>query len=55
MTSITEKKYVALRKKLDQLGYRQALGLESLPLVSYCTFSFLCQVEVNLQLANVVV
>uniref|UniRef100_H2Z636 Centrosomal protein of 135 kDa n=1 Tax=Ciona savignyi TaxID=51511 RepID=H2Z636_CIOSA len=33
MSSLTEKKFVTLRKRLDQLGYRQALGIESLPLV----------------------
>ena len=33
MSSLTEKKYVSLRKRLDHLGYRQALGIESLPLV----------------------
>lgn len=28
-----ERKFVNLRKRLDQLGYRQLLGIESLPLV----------------------
>ena len=27
------KKYMTLRKRLDQLGYRQSLGVDSLPLV----------------------
>ena len=31
-----EKKFVTLRKRLDQLGYRQTLGIETLPLVSCC-------------------
>ncbi|XP_054754885.2 centrosomal protein of 135 kDa-like [Lytechinus pictus] len=33
MTTAPERKYTALRKRLDQLGYRQALGIESVPLV----------------------
>uniref|UniRef100_A0A8B9C0B2 Centrosomal protein 135 n=1 Tax=Anser brachyrhynchus TaxID=132585 RepID=A0A8B9C0B2_9AVES len=33
MTTAAERKFVNLRKRLDQLGYRQPLGLESLPLV----------------------
>ncbi|XP_047442689.1 centrosomal protein of 135 kDa isoform X2 [Mugil cephalus] len=33
MTSSAERKFVNLRKRLDQLGYRQPLGIESLPLV----------------------
>jgi centrosomal protein CEP135 len=32
-SSVTEQKYVNLRKRLDQLGYRQTLGIESLPLI----------------------
>lgn len=32
-SSISEQKYVNLRKRLDQLGYRQTLGVESLPLI----------------------
>lgn len=32
-TSISEQKYTQLRKRLDQLGYRQTLGIESLPLI----------------------
>ena len=32
-SSISEHKYVNLRKRLDQLGYRQTLGIESLPLI----------------------
>uniref|UniRef100_A0A671TVM2 Centrosomal protein 135 n=1 Tax=Sparus aurata TaxID=8175 RepID=A0A671TVM2_SPAAU len=32
MTS-AERKFINLRKRLDQLGYRQTLGIESLPLV----------------------
>ncbi|XP_029001754.1 centrosomal protein of 135 kDa isoform X2 [Betta splendens] len=31
--STAERKFVNLRKRLDQLGYRQPLGIESLPLV----------------------
>lgn len=33
MTSTAERKFINLRKRLDQLGYRQPLGIESLPLV----------------------
>ncbi|XP_034439541.1 centrosomal protein of 135 kDa isoform X1 [Hippoglossus hippoglossus] len=33
MNSTAERKFVNLRKRLDQLGYRQPLGIESLPLV----------------------
>ncbi|KAK7889598.1 hypothetical protein WMY93_025158 [Mugilogobius chulae] len=33
MNSSAERKFVNLRKRLDQLGYRHPLGIESLPLV----------------------
>ncbi|XP_035272175.1 centrosomal protein of 135 kDa [Anguilla anguilla] len=33
MTTNAERKFINLRKRLDQLGYRQPLGIESLPLV----------------------
>uniref|UniRef100_A0A3B5LLC3 Centrosomal protein 135 n=1 Tax=Xiphophorus couchianus TaxID=32473 RepID=A0A3B5LLC3_9TELE len=33
MNSNAERKFLNLRKRLDQLGYRQPLGIESLPLV----------------------
>ncbi|KAK7133114.1 hypothetical protein R3I94_015109 [Phoxinus phoxinus] len=33
MTTSAERKFVSLRKRLDQLGYRQPLAIESLPLV----------------------
>lgn len=33
MATATERKFTNLRKRLDQLGYRQSLGVESLPLV----------------------
>lgn len=33
MATAIERKFTGLRKRLDQLGYRQALGIESLPLV----------------------
>ncbi|XP_008305394.1 centrosomal protein of 135 kDa isoform X3 [Cynoglossus semilaevis] len=33
MASNAERKYINLRKRLDQLGYRQPLAIESLPLV----------------------
>nr|XP_046247398.1 centrosomal protein of 135 kDa isoform X2 [Scatophagus argus] len=33
MNNNAERKFVNLRKRLDQLGYRQPLGIESLPLV----------------------
>ena len=32
-SSATQQKFTSLRKRLDQLGYRQPLGIESLPLV----------------------
>ncbi|XP_041790980.1 centrosomal protein of 135 kDa isoform X2 [Chelmon rostratus] len=33
MNNTAERKFLNLRKRLDQLGYRQPLGIESLPLV----------------------
>lgn len=33
MASSSEQKYVILRKRLDQFGYKQPLAIESLPLV----------------------
>ncbi|GCC24717.1 centrosomal protein of 135 kDa isoform X2 [Chiloscyllium punctatum] len=33
MTTTSERKFINLRKRLDQLGYRQPLGIETLPLV----------------------
>ena len=33
MATATERRFTNLRKRLDQLGYRQSLGVESLPLV----------------------
>ncbi|KAJ8397534.1 hypothetical protein AAFF_G00438100 [Aldrovandia affinis] len=33
MSTNAERKFINLRKRLDQLGYRQPLGIESLPLV----------------------
>ncbi|NXJ47755.1 CP135 protein, partial [Spizaetus tyrannus] len=33
MTTTAERRFINLRKRLDQLGYRQSLGVESLPLV----------------------
>jgi centrosomal protein CEP135 len=32
-SSLSEQKYIQLRKRLDQLGYRQTLGIDSLPLI----------------------
>jgi centrosomal protein CEP135 len=32
-STISEQKYINLRKRLDQLGYRQTLSIESLPLI----------------------
>ena len=32
-SSAAQQKFTSLRKRLDQLGYRQPLGIESLPLV----------------------
>ncbi|CAH2300228.1 Hypothetical predicted protein [Pelobates cultripes] len=33
MSTAAERKFINLRKRLDQLGYKQTLGIESLPLV----------------------
>ena len=33
MATATERRFTSLRKRLDQLGYKQPLGVESLPLV----------------------
>uniref|UniRef100_A0A8C4T6Y0 Centrosomal protein of 135 kDa n=1 Tax=Erpetoichthys calabaricus TaxID=27687 RepID=A0A8C4T6Y0_ERPCA len=33
MSTAGERKFINVRKRLDQLGYRQPLGIESLPLV----------------------
>lgn len=33
MTTTAERRFINLRKRLDQLGYRQPLGVETLPLV----------------------
>lgn len=33
MTTAAERKYINIRKRLDQLGYRQTLSVDSLPLV----------------------
>nr|KAF6499454.1 centrosomal protein 135 [Molossus molossus] len=33
MTTAAERKYINIRKRLDQLGYRQTLTVECLPLV----------------------
>ena len=33
MATAMERRFTGLRKRLDQLGYRQPLGVESLPLV----------------------
>ena len=33
MATAMERKFTGVRKRLDQLGYRQPLGVESLPLV----------------------
>lgn len=33
MATAMERKFTGLRKRLDQLGYRQPLGVESVPLV----------------------
>jgi hypothetical protein len=33
MASLSEQKYLTLRKRLDQFGYKQPLAIESLPLV----------------------
>lgn len=34
MNKVTEQKFVTLRKQLDQLGYRHAFGIDSMPLVN---------------------
>lgn len=33
MATAVERRFTGVRKRLDQLGYRQPLGVESLPLV----------------------
>lgn len=33
MSTTSEQKYIILRKRLDQFGYKQPLAIESLPLV----------------------
>lgn len=33
MSTAAERKYINVRKRLDQLGYRQTLTVECLPLV----------------------
>lgn len=33
---VVERKFKNLRKRLDQLGFRQPLGIESVPLVERC-------------------
>ena len=33
MATATERKFTSLRKRLDQMGYRQPLVIDSLPLV----------------------
>ena len=45
-----EKKFVTLRKRLDQLGYRQTLGIETLPLVSCCYFCIMFNLKVTKKL-----
>lgn len=32
MATATERKFTSLRKRLDQMGYRQPLSIEALPL-----------------------
>ena len=32
-STVSEQKYLNLRKRLDQLGYRQTLGIDSLALI----------------------
>ncbi|XP_038136646.1 centrosomal protein of 135 kDa isoform X1 [Cyprinodon tularosa] len=51
MNSSAERKFVNLRKRLDQLGYRQPLGIESLPLVEKL-FSDLLHVTESLRTAK---
>ena len=45
-SSLSEQKYINLRKRLDQLGYRQTLGIESLPLIEKL-FNDLVEFQIN--------
>lgn len=52
MNKFTEQKFITLRKQLDQLGYRHALGIDSLPLVNQL-FSDLLHTTDSLKKAKV--
>lgn len=44
-TAAAQQKFTELRKRLDQLGYRQPLGIESLPLVEKLFFDLIHTTE----------
>ncbi|XP_077972139.1 centrosomal protein of 135 kDa-like [Styela clava] len=52
MNKVTEQKFVTLRKQLDQLGYRHAFGIDSMPLVNQL-FSDLLHTTDSLKKAKV--
>ena len=45
MASLSEQKYVTLRKRLDQFGFKQPLAIESLPLVEKLFQAFIQTTE----------
>lgn len=47
MQEETKKRYAIIRKQLDQLGYKQKLELESLPLVERLMSDFMRASEVT--------
>ncbi len=49
MTTSAERKFINLRKRLDQLGYRQPLAIESLPLVEKL-FRWICSFIIHAEL-----
>lgn len=45
MSSLSEQKYLTLRKRLDQFGFKQPLAIESLPLVEKLFQAFIHTTE----------
>ena len=45
MASLSEQKYITLRKRLDQFGFKQPLAIESLPLVEKLFQAFIQTTE----------
>jgi len=45
MASLSEQKYLTLRKRLDQFGFKQPLAIESLPLVEKLFQAFIQTTE----------